>query len=245
MRLIHSAPTLNLVSPQPLKYFYILACFYVATMIASLTVSARIMPVTIPFFKYVVFLTAGTWTIPFSFLLQSITTEVYGYARSRSLVFLTIFILSIYVSYLGVTRFFPIPKIDNIDIDYNAVFDVLPRHFMALIVSVMAGNLFNDYVLSRLKVLLEGKQLYLRLLVATLIGESIVQLIGTTVAWLGKLHFTTDIIPFVIFSYLYKLFITFLFIPIVYRVCLLLKREEGIDIYDRDITYNPFKWRKS
>jgi uncharacterized PurR-regulated membrane protein YhhQ (DUF165 family) len=118
---------------QHLKYFYILAAIYIAGMLTSLTVSARLFDFHIPMTHFTILLTGGTWTIPLSFFIQDITTEVYGYSKSRQLVQISIVILIFYILYTKCITYLPIPGITNIDSAYNTVFNTLPRHLFALL----------------------------------------------------------------------------------------------------------------
>jgi len=54
---------------QNLKYFHILSTLYVVGILISLTVSARLFPLHIPLTGFVIFLTGGTWTIPFTIII--------------------------------------------------------------------------------------------------------------------------------------------------------------------------------
>ena len=217
---------------QNLKYFHILSTLYVVGILTSLIVSARLFPFHIPFTAFIIFLTGGTWTIPFTFFIQDITTEVYGYAKSKQIVLLAIPIVIIYIAYLKFTTFIPIPAIPNVGKSYNEVFNALPRHLLALLAAIAIGNLVNNFLLSKLKSKFKGKYLPLRFISSTAVGEASLQVIGTTIAWFGNLHFTSEIIPFVLFSYAYKIFFEALMTPVNIYVCNRLKKAEGIDVYD-------------
>ena len=227
-------------SGEHLKYFHILTAIYIAGMITSLTVSARLFPFHIPLTNFTILLTGGTWTIPLSFFIQDITTEVYGYPKSRELVQLSAVILVLYVFYMECITYLPIPGVSNIDMSYNTVFNTLPRHLFALLSAIFIGNLVNDYIISKFKIKFNGKYLPLRFIGATAVGEAVLQIIGTTFAWYGNLNFKTEILPFVIFSYLYKVTFESVMTPINIFVCKKLKRSEGIDAYDVGVNYNPF-----
>ena len=67
---------------------------------------------------------------------------------------------------------------------------------------------------------------------STALGEAALQLIGTTTAWIGNLNFISEILPFVIFSYLYKIAFESIMTPVNIYVCKWLKNNEGIDVYD-------------
>ena len=228
---------------QHLKYFYILSAIYVAGMMTSLTVSARLFPFHIPMTDFTILLTGGTWTIPLTFFIQDITTEVYGYSKSRQLVQISVIILIFYIAYTKFITFLPIPSIKNIDIPYNTVFNALPRHLIALLAAIFIGNLVNDYIISKLKNRFHGRYLPFRFIAATVVGEAVLQLVGTSVAWLGHLSFQKGILPFVIFSYVYKIIFEAVMTPVNVFVCNKLKTAEGIDVYEKYIDYNPFLFR--
>lgn len=229
---------------QNLKYFHVLCCIYIAGLIASITVSARLLPIHIPFTHLSVLVTGGTWIIPISFFIQDITTEVYGYSKSRELAQISVLVVSIYILYLMLTTHFPIPKISNVDYAYNKVFNTLPRHLLALMAAIFTGNVTNNYLLSKLKIKLNGKYLPARFIISTTIGEMALQFVGTIIAWFGTLSFSTEILPFVVFSYLYKIIFEVLLTPVNVFTCKWLKKAEGIDVFDLNINYNPFSTEK-
>lgn len=222
---------------QSSKYFYILASVYVASMLTSLTVSARLFPFHIPETGLTILLTGGTWTIPLTFFVQDITTEVYGYIKSRKIIQISILILIFYIIYTKLITYLPIPTTPNIDNSYNQVFNTLPRHLIALLLAISIGNLANNYVLSKLKIKLKGKYLPIRFIFSSAIGEALLQIVGTSFAWIGNLSFSHEILPFVAFSYFYKLAFETAMTPINIIVCKKLKKAEGIDFYDYKISY--------
>lgn len=216
---------------QNLKYLYILSALYITSILTSLTVSARLVTFHVPLTHFEIFLTSGTWTIPLTFFIQDIATEVYGFAKSKQLMFAAIPIIIIYIAYLKLTTFFPTPHIANINHSYDEIFNALPRHLFALLIAITTGNLVNNFLLSKLKKHFKGKYLPIRFIGATAIGEAVLQIIGTTIAWFGTLQFTNEIVPFVIFSYIYKLCFEIIMTPINIYVCQWLKKQEGIDVY--------------
>ena len=228
---------------QNLKYFHILSAIYIASIITSLTVSARLLPLHIPWTHLTILLTGGTWTIPVTFFIQDITTEVYGYPKSRELVQIAIFILIGYVLYLKCTTYLPTPDVKNIDQSYNTIFNILPRHLFALLAAILTGNLINSYLLSKLKKYFKGKYLPLRFIGSTMVGEALLQFVGTTIAWFGSLHFGTQILPFIAFSYLYKVAFETIITPVNVFLCNWLKNAEGIDVYDENVNYNPLSFQ--
>jgi len=217
---------------QNLNYFYILSTLYMFGILTSLTVSARLLPFHIPFTDYNILLSGGTWVIPFTFFIQDIATEVYGCNKSNGIVLLSIPIIVAYILYLKLTTFFPIPDVANIVDSYNDVFNALPRHLLALLAALSTGILVNNFILSKLKSRFKGEYLPLRFIISTTIGEASLQMIGTTVAWFGTLKFTTEIVPFILFSFFYKVSFEAILTPVNIYLCRWLKNAEGIDIYN-------------
>lgn len=217
---------------QNLNYFYILSTLYMFGILTSLTVSARLLPFHIPFTDYNILLSGGTWIIPFTFFIQDIATEVYGCNKSNGIVILTIPIIVTYILYLKFTTLFPMPDIPNIVASYNDVFNALPRHLIALLAALSTGILVNNLILSKLKSRFKGKYLPLRFILSTTVGEASLQLIGTTVAWFGTLTFTTEILPFILFSFFYKVSFEAILTPANIYLSRWLKNAEGIDIYN-------------
>ncbi len=204
---------------QNLKYFYVLSALYITVVLTSLTVSARLLPVHVPFTHFIILLTAGTWTIPLTFFIQDITTEIYGYDKSKQLVLLSVPVAILYVGYLKLTTIFPMPVIGNIDKSYNEVFNALPQHLLALLMAIAASNLVNNYLLFKLKNRFHGKYLPGRFIFSTAIGEAVLQVIGTTIAWSGTLHFMTELLPFIVFSYGYKVAFEAFMTPVNIYIC--------------------------
>lgn len=219
---------------QSVKHFHILSTLYMFGILTALTVSARLLPFHIPFTDYIILLSGGTWIIPFTFFIQDITTEVYGCHKSNRIVLLSIPIMLMYILYLKFTTFFPIPDVPNIVASYNNIFNALPRHLIALFSALSTGILINNLILSKLKSIFQGKYLPLRFIISTTVGEAFLQIIGTTVAWFGTLDFTAEILPFVLFSFFYKVSFEAILTPVNIYVSRWLKNAEGIDIYNNN-----------
>jgi queuosine precursor transporter len=198
----------------------------------SLTVSAKLFPLHIPLLNWNIYLTGGTWTIPLTFFIQDITTEVYGSTKGKQLVILMLPIAFMFIYYLKFTNSLPLLPNNKVDECYVTVINTLPRHFWAFIAAISAGNLLNNYLLQYLKTRWKGKYLPLRFIISTAGGEAGLQFIGTFVAWYGTLTFKNEILPFVIFSYSYKVFFEAIMTPINIYLSTKLKDLEGIDVFD-------------
>lgn len=85
-----------------------------------------------------------------------------------------------------------------------------------------------------------GNSLWLRSVASTFLGDFTYQIIGSLISRYGVLQFN-EIISYDLLSYSIKILFELGSIPFVYVASNFLKNFEGIDIYDRNVSYNPFK----
>lgn len=92
-------------------------------------------------------------------------------------------------------------------------------------------------VLSKLKVKTKGKNLWLRTILSTVIGEGFDSIIFIGISFWGTME-NSVLLQMILFQYLFKVVYEILFTPITYAVVKWVKKNENIDVYDYDIKYN-------
>jgi len=236
---MESSKIKNPAAISHLKYFHIMCCLYVGTVLVSITQASRLIPINIPMLNFSVLITGGTLTIPLAFFIQNIVTEVYGYSKSRHLIQLSLAIVGCCIFYEYLLTFFPLAE-DTIEIQksYNNVFKSIPRHIIAFILSAFCGTIINDYLISKSKIYFHGEYLRLRFIFATAAGEAVYMFFAFLV-WIMYLNIE-QIFPIIIISYLYRIAFEGATLPLSYYFTAKLKEFENIDIYDFNINYNPF-----
>jgi uncharacterized integral membrane protein (TIGR00697 family) len=90
-----------------------------------------------------------------------------------------------------------------------------------------------------MKVAMNGKSLWMRTIGSTIVGEGVDTVVFVTVAFYGAIPFAV-LVTAIWSGYLFKVLYEIIATPITYGVVNWLKRAEGIDVYDREIDYNPF-----
>ena len=85
-----------------------------------------------------------------------------------------------------------------------------------------------------------GRYFWLRSLCSTAIGEATFSVIGGTLAYAGVLPWS-KIVFLMLDGYLFKMLYALIAVWPAAMLVGLLKKAEGVDIYDRGISYNPFK----
>jgi uncharacterized integral membrane protein (TIGR00697 family) len=127
---------------------------------------------------------------------------------------------------------------------YEAVFGQVPRIVFASIVAFWAGEFVNSFVLAKMKVLTSGRHLWSRTIGSTIAGQGVDSLIFYPLAFWGAEGWTTDLVITVLFTqWALKVAWEVLLTPLTYVVVNTLKRREGVDLFDVNTDFTPFRAR--
>ena len=227
--------------PRRYKYFDLIMAAFVAVLLCSNLIGVhKVSSVNLPLFGEYIF-GAGVLFFPISYLFNDIMTEVYGFARSRravwagfaALVFASV--MSFVVTELPAARTMPAEQQSAV----NFIFGQTARITLASLVAFWGGEFINSFVLAKLKVLTEGRFLWVRTIGSTFAGEAIDSLIFYPVAFLGTWS-NEQVISVMIGNYFLKVLWEVVATPLTYAVVNFLKKAEQEDFYDRDTDFNPF-----
>jgi hypothetical protein len=209
---------------------------FVAVLLISNVASAKIVDFGVFTFD------GGTLLFPLGYIFGDILTEVYGYARSRKVIWLgftSAALMSLVL--IAVGRLPPAPGWENQEA-YEKILGLTPRIVAASLVAYFAGEFSNSYVLARMKVLTGGRLLWLRTIGSTLVGELVDTLLFVTIAFYGALDGRL-LVSVILSNYLFKTAVEAVLTPVTYRVVAALKKSEDEDYYDRRTNFNPFSLR--
>ncbi len=224
--------------PRTYRYYDFIMAAFVTILICSNLISAQ---------KRVFFhagghdfiFGAGVLFFPISYLFGDILTEVYGYARSRKVVWAG-FAAIIFASAMSwvVIHLPPDPRWDK-QAAFEAVFGNAPRIVLASILAFFAGEFVNSYVLAKIKVRTRGRWLWVRTIGSTMVGEAADSLIFYPVAflWVWDNDRLLDVLKM---NYCLKVGWEVLATPLTYKVVGFLKRAEHEDFYDVNTDFTPF-----
>lgn len=222
-------------SPRQYRYFdLILGAFVTVLLCSNLIGAAKVAQVGGFTFG------AGVLFFPISYIFGDVLTEVYGYARSRRVVW-SGFGALIFASFMSwfVLALPPAPGWAH-QSAYETVLGSTPRIVAGSLIAFVVGEFANSYVLAKMKIRTEGRHLWMRTIGSTLVGEAVDSLIFYPVAFLGT--WPTDLVlQVMVTNYLLKCAMEALMTPVTYRVVAFLKRAEHEDFYDRGTDFNPFK----
>jgi len=221
---------------RPLRYIDIVTAAFAVTSIVSGVTAGKLIDIT----GFV--LPASAIIFPLAYIFGDILTEVYGFRRSRRVIWIG-FGCSVAGSVVfGVVAELPSPGWFEGAPAYKVVLGQIPLIAVAGWLAFFLGEMSNSVVLSILKTLTKGRGLWLRAVVSTIVGELIDTAIFLSIAFHAT--FTTPQLIKTIFTlYLWKVAVEVLFLPVTYFICRQLKRAEGVDVYDYGVMYNPFGFR--
>jgi hypothetical protein len=185
---------------------------------------------------------AGVLFFPISYLFGDILTEVYGYARSRKVVWAG-FGAIIFASFLSwvVISLPPEAKFlsDGKQKAWETVFANSPRIVLASIMGFFCGEFVNSFVMAKLKIKTTGRFLWIRTIGSTIAGEAADTLVFYPIAFLG-IWDSSLIVKVMIANYCLKVAWEVIATPLTYKVVGFLKRVEHEDYYDYDTNFTPF-----
>ena len=120
------------------------------------------------------------------------------------------------------------------------VFGMAPRIAVASLTAFLIGSFLNAYVMSKMKLASGGKNFSLRAITSTLVGESADSLIFFPIAF-GGLMPVSELIKMMILQALLKTLYEIIILPVTIRVVNYIKKVDGSDVYDENISYNVLK----
>ncbi|MEO1252216.1 MAG: queuosine precursor transporter [Pseudomonadota bacterium] len=228
------------------KYYdFAMAAFVAILLCSNLIGAAKLVqffePVSVGPLDFGIF-GAGILFFPLSYVLGDVLTEVYGYARARRVVWAG-FAAVIFMAFMAwvVVAMPPAPGWAGQGA-YEEVFGLTPRIVIASVIAFWAGELANAYVMARMKVWSGGKHLYQRTIGSTIVGQGVDSLLFYPIAFLG-VWTPSQVVTVLITNYLLKVLWEAALTPVTYRIVALLKRVEGVDVYDEETNFTPFSVR--
>ncbi|MBI5369803.1 queuosine precursor transporter [Candidatus Uhrbacteria bacterium] len=212
--------------------FVLVTVIYVTSLLLANTVASKLVELG-PFI-----VAGGIIIFPITYIFGDILTEVYGYRESRKIIWLGFFAQLIMVTGYIVVQHLPAPPFWTNQTAYEAILGFVPRIVGASMIAYLCGEFANSVVLSRMKVLMSGKYLWMRTIGSTLVGEGVDTIIFGFAAF-GGLFQMNQLWTLILSGYLLKVSYEVIATPLTYAIIRALKRKEQIDVYDTHVDYNP------
>ena len=221
-------------------YEFVMAAFVTVLICSNLIGPAKIAHVTLPVLGDVIF-GAGVLFFPISYVFGDVLTEVYGYARSRRVIWAGFGAL-VFAAIMAavVVALPPAPDWKN-QAAYEVAFGSTWRIVAASMIAYFVGEFVNSFTLAKMKIATQGRWLWTRFVGSTIFGEGVDSLLFYPLAFYGSGIIPNELLPRVMLSqFIAKVGVEIVFMPVTYRIVGFLKRAEREDYYDRDTQFTPF-----
>jgi len=183
--------------------------------------------------------TATIFVYPFSCWVIDIVSEVYGYKRARSVLWLSILATFIFAIPVEIATYLPIPSFwQSYDLSFDTSMSPILRTTLVSSIAIIFGQSVNIYAISKLRIMVKGRFFALRSMSSSIIGDTITVIIALAGFFLGRMpgsQIATIVITELLIMYFYAFILAF---PGSFIVWLLKKVEPDND--DKFITFNPF-----
>jgi len=186
---------------------------------------------------------AGNLFFPISYIFGDVLTEVYGFARTRKVIWAGFGAMLFATAMTQIILRMPLAESESfnkvLQPALETVFGGTWRIVAGSILAFWAGDFVNGYVLAKMKILTRGRWLWSRTIGSTIVGQGVDSLIFYPLAFYGVWE-TSTLVKVVAFNWLFKVSVEVVLTPLTYLVVNFLKRAEREDFYDVGTDFTPF-----
>jgi uncharacterized integral membrane protein (TIGR00697 family) len=231
---------------KPYRFFDFVMVFFVTVLVLSnIASSAKIVDLRVSLFGFALAFDAGTILFPLGYIFGDILTEVYGFKRSRRVIWMGFFALALSAAVFWVVSILPGEALWQEyagDAAYAAILGGMSSGGIVLgsLAGYWTGEFSNAVVLAKMKVWTNGRHLWMRTIGSTLVGQLVDTAAFVLVATIFGVFPWALFATLVVTNYLFKVAVEVLFTPLTYVLVNFLKRAEGEDVFDRETSFRPF-----
>ncbi len=230
------------------KYLDIIIVIFVLVLVLSnIASSAKIIDWGVSLGALRLSFDAGTILFPISYIFGDVITEVYGFKRSRRIIWIGFGALAFSALVFWAVQVLPGEALWQAEVGQAAYDKILGSMstggiVLASLAGYFAGSFSNAILMAVLKLLTKGKWLWTRTIGSTIVGEGVDTFIFILVAS------ALNVFPWELFwsltvtNYIFKVGVEALMTPVTYWVVNRLKQAEGVDVFDKDTSFSPFKF---
>jgi uncharacterized integral membrane protein (TIGR00697 family) len=217
-------------------YFVMIVAVFVTCLVVANITAVKLVIVfglTVP---------AAVVIFPISYIFGDVLTEVYGYQRTRQVIWLGFFCNLLAVIAIWAGQVLPAPSFWDGQAAYERILGYAPRLLAASFIAYLIGEFANSFVLAKLKILTKGRWLWSRTIGSTIIGQGLDSFVFITVAFIGTIP-TDGLLNAILAQWMIKSVYEIIATPFTYGIVNFLKKREGLDIYDSNTQFNPFSMK--
>ncbi len=210
--------------------YELLAGLFVMTLIVSNIASTKIVHVGPLVFD------AGTVLFPLAYIIGDIATEVYGYRKMRSLIYVGVITLLLTMTTFWIVQYLPADSSWQNQAAYDTILGVVWRIVFASITALFIGEIMNAYVMANMKIATKGKGLWYRMIGSSAVGSLLDTVIFSLLAFAGTMPWDV-LVQLMVTVFCIKIVTEICVSPLTLHVIKFVKKHDKLDTYEKPATY--------
>ena len=182
---------------------------------------------------------AGVLIFPIAYIINDVIVEVWGYKKARLIIWSGFAVNLLAALFFTLAIIVPAAPFWQNQVAFSTILGSTPRIIAASLLAYLVGSFLNAFVMSKVKVLMKGKDFSVRAILSTLIGEAADSFIFIIIAFAGNLPFSV-LVGMIFTQACIKTVYEIVILPFTILVVNWVKKVEGVDTFDKSISYNPF-----
>ena len=208
----------------------IFTVLFVTTLLVSNIVSVKIVSVGWLTFD------AGTVLFPLAYIVGDIITEVYGYRRTRRLIYNSVAALALMTLTFWVVQLLPADGSWTGQAAFESTLGVVWRLAIGSVTALFVGEIMNAYVMGRMKVASRGRGLWWRMIGSSAAGSALDTVIFSTIAFAGTMP-TASFWQLIVMVFLIKMTVEIMVSPLTMHLITRVKKHEKLDTFEQPAKY--------
>lgn len=215
------------------RYLHYAVLFFAMFMLADQVMMYRLTQIG-PFT-----LTAGVFLMPLYYFTGDLIAEVYGFKVAKQMVLAILICCTIFAGLITLLNYLPPPTNWKYKQDYDHVLGhILRSTTLGIGIAVLSGSYMNAYIISKLKIMANGRMFILRSIASSAIGELVQMILGCLLLFTGVFSFN-QILQLIICLYVWQVGLGAMVSMVGSLLVRRLKLIEGT-AQDYAVQFNPF-----
>jgi uncharacterized integral membrane protein (TIGR00697 family) len=182
---------------------------------------------------------AGVLIFPIAYIINDVIVEVWGYRKARLIIWSGFAVNIMAILFFSLAIVAPAAPFWQNQDAFSTILGSTPRIILASLMAYLVGSFLNAFIMSKVKIMMKGKDFSVRAILSTLVGETADSMIFITIAFAGNLP-VNILIGMIITQACIKTVYEIVILPFTIVVVKWVKNVEGVDSFDESISYNPF-----
>ena len=208
------------------KYYGVIVGLFCGLYMISIAIGSKLIDV------HGLVLPAGIIIFPFCCIITDILTEIYGFNRTRQAVWTALLCTVLFATFTQLAIALPPAGFWPNQQAFESVFATSLRLAAAGCFAWVAGEFSNSFIMSKMKIFQGAKNMPLRFVGSTVIGQFLDTIVFVTIAFAGTMPWPQFFLM-MLTGWAVKVLYEIVALPVSIPVANFIKRLEGVEHFDR------------